>query len=57
MYFKPQRLYGSRVLTFFASFRSLRCLLAEAFSILWRKRTGTRFDLGSEKLSAKLPKG
>jgi hypothetical protein len=32
---------------FFASFLFLRCFAAEAFSILFRNRTGTRFDLGS----------
>lgn len=32
---------------FLASFLFLRCFAAEAFSILFRNRTGTRFDLGS----------
>lgn len=33
--------------TFFASFLAFFCLAADAFSILWRRRTGTRFDFGS----------
>jgi len=37
-----------RWLTFLASFLSLRCFAADAFSILWRNRTGVRFDFGSE---------
>ena len=33
--------------TFLASFFCLRCFAAEAFSILLRRRTGTRLDFGS----------
>jgi len=33
--------------TFLASFFAFRCFAADAFSILFRNRTGTRFDLGS----------
>jgi hypothetical protein len=33
--------------TFFASFLAFFCFAADAFSILCRNRTGTRFDFGS----------
>jgi hypothetical protein len=36
--------------TFFASFLAFFCFAAEAFSILCRNRTGTRFDFGSETI-------
>lgn len=32
--------------TFLASFFAFRCFAADAFSILFRNRTGTRFDFG-----------
>jgi hypothetical protein len=34
-------------LTCLACFLALRCFATEDFSILFRSRTGTRFDLGS----------
>jgi hypothetical protein len=37
----------AQVPTFLACFLALRCFAAEDFSILFRRRTGTRFDLGS----------
>jgi hypothetical protein len=40
--------------TFLASFLFLRCFAAPAFSILFRNRTGTRFDLGSVNAISKL---
>lgn len=33
--------------TFLASFFALRCFAADAFSLLFRNRTGTRFEVGS----------
>ena len=35
------------VFTFFASFLAFFCFCADAFSILCRRRTGLRFDVGS----------
>lgn len=39
--------YRCSAYTFLASFRSFLPLALDAFSILWRKRVGVRFDFGS----------
>ena len=40
--------------TFFSIFLFLRCFAADFFWILFRNRTGTRFDIGSIPMSTSL---
>jgi hypothetical protein len=42
--------------TFFASFFAFFCFAADAFSILCRNRTGTRFDFGSRRCVSTPPR-